>query len=104
MKVCTKCKCELPESDFAPYKTGRGGLFPQCKPCKRAGHQAMREKVKERERKQAEFEKSIRTLAALEARGVALPRTIVSFEVWDGKLEEAYVRNDGLKHVKSRGV
>lgn len=63
----------------------------------------MREKVKERERKQAEFEKSIRSIAALEAKGVALPRTVVH-QKWDGKIEQGYVRNDGLKHIKSKGV
>lgn len=62
----------------------------------------MREKVKERERKQAEFEKSIRTLAALEARGVALPKSVEP-KPWV-PLEEGYVRNDGLKHIKSKGV
>lgn len=103
MKVCTKCKKSLPESDFSAYKLGRDGLFPQCKPCKRMGHQEMREKVKEREKKQAELEKYLRMQSDLTSKGVALPRTVVH-QKWDGKIEQGYVRNDGLKHIKSRGV
>lgn len=102
MKVCTKCKKSLPESDFSPLITGRDGLCPQCKVCKRKGHQEMREKVKEREKKQAELEKFLRKQSELTSKGVALPRTI-PYQKWE-PMKEGYVRNDGLKHIKSRGV
>lgn len=35
-KVCTKCKRELPLSEFSRMKNGKNGLRPWCNECNRA--------------------------------------------------------------------
>ena len=36
-KICSACGAELPATlkNFGPHKTGKHGLFSQCKPCVR---------------------------------------------------------------------
>lgn len=85
------------------FQKAKKGLHPRCKSCRREDNAQQRASRAEREKKQAELEKLSRTEEALNAKGVALPRTFTP-QKWDGVIQQGYVRNDGNKHIKSRGL
>lgn len=58
MKVCKRCKKELPSKDFPPHKRCRDGLSNICRRCTKARDYA-REEFKEKEReKEKLYEKA----------------------------------------------
>ena len=72
-KICTKCKRELPLSEFSRMKNGKNGLRPWCNECNRAAAmawaQANPERFKETCRKNyIKRKEKMKTLAARERR------------------------------------
>lgn len=70
-KICTKCKRELPLSEFSRMKNGKNGLRPWCNECNRAAArawaQANPERFKETRRKNyIKRKEKMKTLAARE--------------------------------------
>mgnify|MGYP000143278260 CR=1 FL=1 len=70
-KICTKCKRELPLSEFSRMKNGKNGLRPWCNECNRAAArawaQANPERFKETCRKNyIKRKEKMKTLAARE--------------------------------------
>lgn len=96
MKKCNKCGAEKPLSDFH-----RGYV---CKAC-RALSQLNRKKARREEDRQKALHEA-KTRSSVEwkvAQGIALPRT---FSYSDNYVPESnfYQRNNGNKHIQSRGV
>jgi hypothetical protein len=45
MKICTKCKRDLPQSQFQRDKSNRDGYYSLCKDCKREYRQANKDRL-----------------------------------------------------------
>lgn len=90
-KRCNACGETKQLVDFNLLAGGTYGRAARCKACRVL------------ERKGLPVKKEPFTPKVYDYR-TALPRTHHSVEKWDGKLDAQYVRNDGLKHIKSRGV
>lgn len=95
-KRCCSCGETKQLVDFNLQAGGTYGRARRCKACRML------------ERRNLPYEKKAPAPEPVKAKvydyRTALPRTYASMEKWDGKLEPQYVRNDGLKHIKSRGV
>jgi len=82
--MTTTCnRCNKPK---LPYEMRAGKLH--CKECRNIEQNAERQQRMERMR----------------AAGEALPRTHVNTDPYQPALEPTYYRNDGLKHILSRGM
>lgn len=95
VKTCSKCGAVKPLADFY-----RGFM---CKAC-RVGSQLRRKKErKEEERLKALAEAQARRESDLVSRNIALPRTFTFTETYVPD-SNFYQRNNGNKHIQSRGV
>lgn len=95
--ICLRCKKEKDVTEMTKSHP------KQCKSCRKELQVVYRAGLKERERKQALLEAAARNEAELIAKHVALPRTYVTHEVWVPS-ERTYYRNNGNRHIPSRGV
>ena len=80
-------------------------LRAQCKVCENSERKLRAERMRE---KRLAFEAYLKEQERLKKEAVkhlvAQPRTFVKPEVWDGKHEPMFIRNEGLKHIPSRGL
>ena len=94
MRTCTVCGIEKPlETDYQDHASGKDGKRTQCKVCRN-----------DYIRKRNGLAKKV--YAERKHPDAVPPRTFSHLldEPWDGQLGAMYIRNDGLKHIKSRGV
>lgn len=103
VKKCSRCGLEKPLTEFIQRSNVKSGYGAMCKPCKNDAQVAQRASSMERERLQAIEDAKALNAEDLVARGVCLPRTFVFTETYvpDNRV---YYRNDGNKHIQSRGV
>ena len=100
---CNKCKLFKLAQEFPKDATARDGLAYSCRPCKAISRKACKEKRKVLDKKIQELE----AIAKIEQKekelpNIAGPITFVSRGIY--KPDSAgYVRNEGLKHIQSRG-
>lgn len=96
MKTCTTCNVAHPLSEF-PKKRG------QCRTCRNEWQKANLEARRLRDKQRVLEELAAKDAAYLAARNIAAPRTYnVMTTVYVP--EKGHCRNDGNKHIQSRGV
>lgn len=93
MRTCITCKLSLPVANFL-------GNRNQCRKCRNAAQKVSIEAMRLREKQQALMDLAKRDNPR---ENVALPRTFAYLNS-TYKPERGYARNDGLKHIQSRGV
>lgn len=101
MKTCRRCGTQYPATNkyFAFNKQSADGLYYYCKPCKN------RENVA-RLADRAEQARQLAAAAKERKESLTPPRTfnhLKNPECWTGHTERQYIRNEGLKHIPSRG-
>ena len=106
MKLCKYCNEEKDESLFGFQYRKEGtirNLRPMCKAC---DQKRKREQDAAKREKRLAFERHLQEVQRKEFEKVkhliAKPRTF-TFQDWDGKIDQGYVRNEGLKHIPSKG-
>lgn len=103
-KKCRKCGTMTPYSLLVPGVQCKDGVQALCKKCK--GKQQMIDK-KKREDKARELVKAQAEARKMEM-NIVLPRTFNHLKdknaIWTGHTERQYIRNEGLKHIPSRGM
>lgn len=109
MKVCKICGVEHPADKLVTDTKALDGRRALCKACK-CKDQTLRNERKRAAAAQARADAKVlqAELAAEEAAKaqpyIAKARTFVRVGTWDGQGEVAYYRNEGNKHIPSRGV
>lgn len=103
MKTCIKCGESKHESEFPKSQHNPLGTRNECKVCKAQIGLNRKWARREEERQKALAEAKNRSDEAKIAKGIALPRNFVST---DSYVPDAnfYYRNNGNKHIQSRGV
>lgn len=97
MKVCSKCNQERPFSFF--QLSDSGNYRNQCRDCRRKAGTDRKKARREMDKKIALLEAASKQLPD----NVALPRTFHRVEAWVPE-DRSYYRNNGNKHIQSRGV
>jgi hypothetical protein len=101
-KVCISCGGTFEYKFLVQGSNYEGGVRPLCKPCRRGIQTAERRRreqaVRDMAKAQAEVRKNTQDLVP--------PRTFnyLKAEPWDGKQEAIYIRNNGNKHIPSKGA
>lgn len=101
-KKCTICGGTFEYKYLVTSSEYKGGVRPLCKPCKSVKQTAERRRRDKVVRDMVKAE-----LAQRKAReDLVPPRTFnyVKAEPWDGKQEAIYIRNNGNKHIPSKGM
>lgn len=82
LKICSCCKKPKLPTEFHKHVRKPDGLSSRCRDC------------------------AIASSRKAQNRGVEIPREVGSavYEVYDPSKDRAVYRNDGLKHILSRGV
>lgn len=102
-KVCTVCGGTFEYKFLVPGHTSPNGVRTLCKPCRAVQQAAERKRKAERIKALVKAEAEVRKLKP----DLVPPRTfnyLKSKETWSGFKEPQYVRNNGNKHIPSKGV
>lgn len=102
MKTCSRCGKQYPATNkyFSFNKQSADGLYYYCKPCKV-------DENRKHEVNRAERNHALVAQAIANRSKVTPPRTFSHLkdpECWTGHTERQYIRNEGLKHIPSRGI
>lgn len=97
-KKCATCGKVKSIDNFCVASYDRTKYRPDCKVCKAAKQRVQRKNAKLRDALIAK-----QTIAKPKAPDVVPPRTFTTTEVWVPR-DRTFYRNDGLKHIQSRGV
>lgn len=98
--ICSKCKQDKPVHRFAVNSSSKTGRRSECKECQQAGWSKEDRRMKD---KQAALDQIARAEEIRKVLNIAGPRNYVTTEVWIPR-DNSYYRNDGNKHIQSRGV
>ena len=99
--ICSCCKQDKPIELFNKDSHRPSGYRPHCKECKNAKQRDSKAIRRQRDREAALVHAAIEA-ERRKSMNIAAPRTYVSTETWVPE-ERAYYRNDGNRHIKSRG-
>ena len=101
-KTCTKCKERKPLSEFHNDIAGVLGKRASCAEC-----ESERQRIR-REKRTAQAKALVDAWKPVKRPDVVPPRTFNHLKdlkaVWTGHTERQYIRNEGLKHIPSRGM
>ncbi len=102
-KVCNECGGTFEYKFLVPGKTSQNGVRPLCKPCRSV------QQAEERKRRDKKLRELIKLeIAARKAKqDLVPPRTFNHIKdpaTWTGHAERQYVRNNGNKHIPSKGT
>lgn len=106
-RICNVCG--LLTDKLVRCKASVGGLRPLCKDCKNKQQIEQRKSDRHKAAMAARAEMAARQAQIAEEERtkalpfIARPRTFQGDRNWDGNLGPVYVRNDGHKHIPSRG-
>lgn len=109
-RICNVCGVEHDADDMVKDPRSMMGVRPLCKPCKNKQQVQQRKATRNAAaRAAAAAAKALAAQLAEEEKAKAVPfiaraRTFQKPGLWDGKQEPVFVRNDGHKHILSRGV
>jgi len=107
-RICNVCN-ELTDK-LVKSKDSTDGVRSLCKDCFNKEQKNRRKAERYKQAAQSRAETLARQAQIAEEERtkalpfIARPRTFVREGKWDGSMGPVYYRNDGLKHIQSRGV
>lgn len=101
MKTCNKCKCDKRIDEFPRSATSKDGHRAICRACRNEQRLGWKKAKALQDKIQALQEVAAKDHAV--EMNVAAPRTYVTFDPLVPSDRDFY-RNDGLKHIPSRGL
>lgn len=101
MKTCIKCGQQKADTEFPKSQHCATKVRGECKACRAEAGAALKRQRRAEERERARLEAEARKQVV--NTNVAGPRNFVTTEVWV-PTDRTFYRNNGLKHIQSRGV